>query len=104
MCGVTGDTNAYLSSPLSNPYYYIYQLSSKAYVIGANTSLGVIGKVATYFWIDGNFVQMDKYLLLLLAIMGHVYEDATAKCKQAILKYIVIQISDYYDLEHHFDF
>ncbi|CAI2167416.1 2403_t:CDS:2, partial [Funneliformis geosporum] len=80
--------------------------------------------IATYFWTNGNFVQMDKFnswsvyiftiiasilltLILqnmLIAIMGNIYEGAAAKSKQAVLKYKAIQISDYDDLQHRFDF
>ncbi|CAI2191763.1 12510_t:CDS:2, partial [Funneliformis geosporum] len=80
--------------------------------------------LATYFWTNGDFVQMDQFSSLsiniftiiasillvyvlqnmLIAIMGNVYEDAAAKSNQAVLKYKAIQISDYDDLKHRFDY
>ncbi|CAI2174257.1 16774_t:CDS:10, partial [Funneliformis geosporum] len=80
--------------------------------------------IAAYYWTNGNFVQRERYNSLsvevftiiisilvviilqnmLIAIMGNVYESAAAKSKQAVLKYKAIEISDYDDLQHRFDF
>ncbi|CAG8586203.1 2807_t:CDS:10 [Funneliformis caledonium] len=80
--------------------------------------------IAAYFWTNSNWIQRDLYTSwsveiftiiasiliviilqnMLIAIMGNVYESAAAKSKQAVLKYKAIQISDYEDLQHRFDF
>ncbi|CAI2175871.1 1090_t:CDS:2 [Funneliformis geosporum] len=80
--------------------------------------------IATYYWINGDFVQrnqfnswfveiftiIDSILVvivlqnMLIAIMGNVYESAVAKSNQAILKYKAIQISEHDDLQYRFEF
>ncbi|PKY56958.1 hypothetical protein RhiirA4_448878 [Rhizophagus irregularis] len=76
--------------------------------------------VATYFWLNGDFVQRDSFdfwavevfsliasvLLvtilqnMLIAFMGGVYEEAAAKGRQALLRFRANQIANYEALYH----
>ncbi|CAB4479057.1 unnamed protein product [Rhizophagus irregularis] len=76
--------------------------------------------VATYFWLNGDFVQRDSFdfwavevfsliasvLLvtilqnMLIAFMGGVYEEAATKGRQALLRFRANQIANYEALYH----
>ncbi|RIA87165.1 hypothetical protein C1645_828188 [Glomus cerebriforme] len=76
--------------------------------------------VATYFWLNGDFVQRDEFdfwavelfsliasvLLvtilqnMLIAFMGGVYEKAATKGRQALLRFRANQIANYEALYH----
>ncbi|CAI2173626.1 3244_t:CDS:10 [Funneliformis geosporum] len=75
---------------------------------------------ASYFWLNGNFVQRDDFdswaveaftliasIMLvtilqniLIAIMGGVYGEAATKGRQALLRFRANQIADYEALHH----
>ncbi|CAI2191642.1 4740_t:CDS:2, partial [Funneliformis geosporum] len=95
----TDSFNGTVTNPLTNEILNV-DLESKVNYTDPNDnpfSTFPTSLVATYFWI--NVLQN-----MLIAIMGNVYEGAAAKSKQAVLKYKAIQISDYDDLQHRFDF
>ncbi|CAG8453561.1 13580_t:CDS:10 [Rhizophagus irregularis] len=78
--------------------------------------------VATYYWLNGNFVQRDTFdfwavevftfigsiLLItilqnmLIAFMGGVYEEAATKGRQALLRFRANQIANYEALHHYY--